>query len=37
MRKLPTPKQMTKIGELYAPYRTYAAWYLWRSLELEEE
>ena len=37
MRKLPTPKQMTKIGALYAPYRTYAAWYLWRSLELPEE
>jgi DNA-3-methyladenine glycosylase II len=37
MRKLPTPKQMTKIGERYAPYRTYAAWYLWRSLELPEE
>ncbi len=36
MRKLPTPKQMTKIGETYAPYRTYAAWYLWRSLELED-
>jgi len=34
MRKLPTPKQMTKIGTIYAPYRTYAAWYLWRSLEL---
>ncbi len=37
MRKLPTPKQMAKIGKLYAPYRTYAAWYLWRSLELPEE
>ncbi len=37
MRKLPTPKQMTKIGATYAPYRTYAAWYLWRSLELPEE
>jgi DNA-3-methyladenine glycosylase II len=37
MRKLPTPKQMTRIGQLYAPYRTYAAWYLWRSLELPEE
>jgi DNA-3-methyladenine glycosylase II len=36
MRKLPTPKQMTKIGKIYAPYRTYAAWYLWRSLELED-
>jgi len=37
MRKLPTPKQMTKIGATYAPYRTYAAWYLWRSLELPEK
>ena len=37
MRKLPTPKQMTKIGKIYAPFRTYAAWYLWRSLELPEE
>ncbi|MGH7654091.1 MAG: DNA-3-methyladenine glycosylase family protein [Gemmatimonadaceae bacterium] len=36
MRKLPTPKQMTKIGATYAPYRTCAAWYLWRSLELPE-
>jgi 3-methyladenine DNA glycosylase/8-oxoguanine DNA glycosylase len=37
MRKLPTPAQMTKIGKQYAPYRTYAAWYLWRSLELPDE
>jgi DNA-3-methyladenine glycosylase II len=37
MRKLPTPAQMTKIGKTYAPYRTYAAWYLWRSLELPGE
>lgn len=37
MRKLPTPKQMVKIGQAYAPYRTYAAWYLWRSLELPED
>ena len=34
MRKLPTPRQMVKIGRTYAPFRTYAAWYLWRSLEL---
>jgi DNA-3-methyladenine glycosylase II len=37
MRKLPTPAQVTKLGRAYAPYRTYAAWYLWRSLELPEE
>ena len=37
MRKLPTPEQMRRFGERYAPYRTYAAWYLWRSLELPAE
>jgi 3-methyladenine DNA glycosylase/8-oxoguanine DNA glycosylase len=36
MRKLPTPEKMTKIGERWAPYRTVASWYLWRSLEVEE-
>ena len=26
----PTPSQMRKIGESWSPYRTAAAWYLWR-------
>jgi DNA-3-methyladenine glycosylase II len=34
MRKLPTPEKLQKIGAKWAPYRTYASWYLWRSLEL---
>jgi 3-methyladenine DNA glycosylase/8-oxoguanine DNA glycosylase len=34
MRKLPTPEKLHRIGAKWAPYRTYAAWYLWRSLEL---
>jgi DNA-3-methyladenine glycosylase II len=37
LRKLPSPEKMTKIGERWAPFRTIAAWYLWRLLELEAE
>jgi DNA-3-methyladenine glycosylase II len=37
MRKLPTPQKLQKIGVKWAPYRTIAAWYLWRSLELPAE
>jgi len=28
--KSPTPRQMQGIGQAWAPYRTVAAWYLWR-------
>ena len=34
MRKLPTPEKLTKIGAKWAPYRTVASWYLWRSLDV---
>jgi DNA-3-methyladenine glycosylase II len=37
MRKLPTPEKLRRMGAKWAPYRTYAAWYLWRSLELPDE
>ncbi|MGH9564361.1 MAG: DNA-3-methyladenine glycosylase family protein [Candidatus Angelobacter sp.] len=33
-RKLPTPKQMEKLGKVWHPYCSVACWYLWRSLEL---
>ena len=33
-RKLPTPKQVEQIAKDWHPYCSYAAWYLWRSLEL---
>jgi DNA-3-methyladenine glycosylase II len=36
-RKLPTPKQMEQIAKSWHPYCSYAAWYLWRSLELPKE
>jgi len=32
-RKLPTPKQLAKLGEKWRPYRSVAAWYFWRALD----
>lgn len=32
-RKVPTPKQVEQIAKGWHPYCSYAAWYLWRSLE----
>lgn len=29
-RSMPTPKQVVRYGERWKPYRTVAAWYLWR-------
>jgi 3-methyladenine DNA glycosylase/8-oxoguanine DNA glycosylase len=34
-RKLPTPKQMAKLGKKWAPYRSAAAWYFWRALDTQ--
>jgi len=31
--RLPTPKLLAKRGEPWRPYRSAAAWYLWRALE----
>lgn len=36
-RKLPTPKQLMKIGEKWRPHRSVAAWYLWRALDAPEK
>lgn len=30
LAKAPTPRQMREIGEAWSPFRTVAAWYLWR-------
>ena len=30
LEKAPTPRQLGLIGEAWSPYRTTAAWYLWR-------
>jgi DNA-3-methyladenine glycosylase II len=31
--EMPTPAEVTILGEKWRPYRTVASWYLWRSLE----
>jgi 3-methyladenine DNA glycosylase/8-oxoguanine DNA glycosylase len=36
-RKLPTPKQLEKIGARWKPHRSAAAWYFWRALDLGAE
>jgi DNA-3-methyladenine glycosylase II len=28
--RLPTPRELARIGQVYSPWRTVAAWYLWR-------
>lgn len=33
-KELPRPRDLLEYGERWRPYRTTAAWYLWRSLEL---
>ena len=35
-RALPTPRELTKHGERWRPYRSVASWYLWRALEGEK-
>jgi DNA-3-methyladenine glycosylase II len=29
----PKPKELQKLGEIYRPYRTVAAWYCWRAVD----
>jgi DNA-3-methyladenine glycosylase II len=31
LQEAPTPREMRRIGQTCAPYRTAASWYLWRS------
>ncbi len=34
VRKIPAPQALAAFGERWAPYRSAAAWYLWRAVEL---
>jgi DNA-3-methyladenine glycosylase II len=36
-RRLPKPQVLARFGERWAPYRTTAAWYLWRAVEIDRE
>jgi DNA-3-methyladenine glycosylase II len=33
LREMPTPKEVLRYGERWKPYRTAAAWYLWRAAD----
>lgn len=35
LRKLPTPERLQKIGAKWAPWRSVASWYLWRSIDAD--
>ncbi len=37
LKGLPKPKALLAYGERWAPYRSAAAWYLWRAVELHKE
>ena len=34
LRAMPTPRGLAVFGERWAPFRTAAAWYLWRAVDL---
>lgn len=36
-RHLPKPRVLARFGERWAPYRTTAAWYLWRAVDFDRE
>jgi DNA-3-methyladenine glycosylase II len=36
LRKMPPPKVLAAFGVRWAPYRSAAAWYLWRAVELHK-
>ena len=36
-RSLPKPRVLGRFGERWAPYRTTAAWYLWRAVDFDCE
>lgn len=37
LRTMPTPKAVLQYGERWKPYRTAAAWYLWRVADHEKQ
>ncbi len=37
LRGMPTPKALAAFGERWKPYRSIAAWYLWRAVDLHKQ
>ena len=36
LRGMPTPRALAEFGARWAPYRSVAAWYLWRAVDLHK-
>jgi hypothetical protein len=36
LRGMPTPRALAEYGARWAPYRSVAAWYLWRAVDLHK-
>ena len=36
-RRFPTPAQIVRRGERWRPFRSVAAWYLWRAVDLKRK
>jgi DNA-3-methyladenine glycosylase II len=34
LAELPKPKALHELGEIYRPYRSVAAWYCWRAVDI---
>lgn len=37
LKELPRPAEVERIAEPWRPYRSFACWYLWRSLEFQKK
>jgi DNA-3-methyladenine glycosylase II len=37
LKRMPTPRGLAQFGERWQPYRSAAAWYLWRAVDLARE
>jgi DNA-3-methyladenine glycosylase II len=37
LKGMPTPRALGEFGKRWAPYRTMAAWYLWRAVDLAKD
>jgi DNA-3-methyladenine glycosylase II len=35
--KMPTPKELLQHGERWRPFRSVAAWYMWRAVDLAKD
>jgi DNA-3-methyladenine glycosylase II len=36
LRGMPTPRALAEFGARWAPFRSIAAWYLWRAVDLHK-